>query len=88
MGEGWETARRRDEGNDWVAVRLATAGVVRLAELDTSWFLGNAPGWARLTGCAAAGRRRTTRPAGSSCCRGPGCSRTPGTGSCSPAARR
>ncbi len=51
MGEGWETARRRDDGNDWVAVRLATTGVVRLAELDTSWFLHNAPGAARLTGC-------------------------------------
>ena len=51
MGEGWETARRRDAGNDWVAVRLATTGVVRLAELDTSWFLHNAPGAARLTGC-------------------------------------
>jgi allantoicase len=48
MGEGWETARRRDDGNDWVELRLAGAGVVRLAELDTSWFLGNAPGWATL----------------------------------------
>jgi allantoicase len=49
MGEGWETARRRDHGNDWALVRLATQGVVRLAELDTSWFVGNAPGWAALT---------------------------------------
>ena len=48
MGEGWETARRRDDANDWVELRLAGAGVVRLAELDTSWFLGNAPGWASL----------------------------------------
>ena len=48
MGEGWETARRRDQGNDWVEFRLAGAGVVRLAELDTSYFLGNAPGWASL----------------------------------------
>jgi allantoicase len=48
MGEGWETARRRDDGNDWVEFRLAGAGVVRLAELDTSYFLGNAPGWASL----------------------------------------
>ncbi|MBA3338767.1 MAG: allantoicase [Geodermatophilaceae bacterium] len=51
MGGGWETARRRDEGNDWVTVGLACAGVVRLAELDTSYFLGNSPGAARLTGC-------------------------------------
>lgn len=50
MGEGWETARRRDDDNDWVQVRLATRGVVRVAELDTTWFLGNAPGWAQLSG--------------------------------------
>ena len=55
MGEGWETARRRDEGNDWVLVRLGLPGVVRLAELDTSHFKGNAPGWAQLTGFAADG---------------------------------
>ena len=53
MGEGWETARRRDDGNDWVELRLAGAGVVRLAELDTSWFVGNAPGWASLRGLDA-----------------------------------
>ena len=51
MGEGWETARRRDDGNDWVEFRLAGAGVVRLAELDTSYFVGNAPGWASLRAC-------------------------------------
>ena len=50
MGEGWETARRRDGGNDWVEVSLACQGVVTLAELDTSWFLHNAPGTASLTG--------------------------------------
>jgi allantoicase len=55
MGEGWETARRRDDGNDWVELRLAGAGVVRLAELDTSWFLGNAPGWASLGAADARG---------------------------------
>jgi len=53
MGEGWETARRRDDGNDWVELRLAGAGVVQLAELDTSWFVGNAPGWAGLRGMDA-----------------------------------
>ena len=50
MGEGWENARRRDDGNDWVSVRLAVPGRVRYADLDTSLFVGNAPGWARLTG--------------------------------------
>ena len=52
MGEGWETSRRRDQGNDWVQVRLACAGSVEMAELDTSHFVGNAPGWASLRGRA------------------------------------
>jgi allantoicase len=51
MADGWETARRRDDGNDWVTVRLASSGTVRLAELDTSYFVGNAPGSASLRGC-------------------------------------
>ncbi|MCW2698533.1 MAG: allantoicase [Blastococcus sp.] len=55
MGEGWETARRRDRGNDWVEVALACEGVVTLAELDTSYFLGNAPGTASLTGVGPGG---------------------------------
>lgn len=50
MGDGWETSRRRDDGNDWVQVRLASQGVLTAAELDTSYFLGNAPGAARLMG--------------------------------------
>jgi allantoicase len=48
MGDGWETSRRRDQSNDWVAVRLACAGSVEVVELDTSHFVGNAPGWAAL----------------------------------------
>jgi allantoicase len=48
MGEGWETARRRDDGNDWVEFALAGPGTPRLAELDTRYFVGNAPGWASL----------------------------------------
>ena len=54
MGDGWETARRRDDANDWVAVELAGRGVIRLAELDTSHFKGNAPGWATVSGCDTA----------------------------------
>jgi allantoicase len=50
MGEGWETARRRDSGNDWVQVHLAGQGMVTAAELDTSYFIGNAPGAAWLSG--------------------------------------
>lgn len=52
-GEGWENARRRDEGNDHVTVRLAGAGTVRRLELDTSCFVGNAPGEALVRGRTA-----------------------------------
>jgi len=50
MGEGWETARRRDAGNDWVEVALAATGRILVAELDTTHFKGNAPGEAQLGG--------------------------------------
>jgi allantoicase len=49
MGEGWETRRRRDAGNDWVVVRLAARGTIRLVEIDTTNFLGNAPEAAALS---------------------------------------
>jgi allantoicase len=50
MGDGWENARRRDGGNDHVTVRLAARGQVRRVEIDTSYFVGNAAGWASLRG--------------------------------------
>jgi allantoicase len=43
MGDGWETARRRDDGNDWIAVRLVGEGVARVVEIDTANYKGNAP---------------------------------------------
>jgi allantoicase len=49
MSDGWETARRRDDGNDWLVVRLAAPGVLHEAVIDTSRFAGNAPGAARLS---------------------------------------
>ena len=44
MGEGWENARRRDGGNDFAEFALAAAGTPRYVEVDTTWFVGNAPG--------------------------------------------
>ncbi|MGA5704181.1 allantoicase [Peterkaempfera bronchialis] len=55
MGDGWENARRRDGGNDHVTVRLAARGRVRRVEIDTSYFIGNAAGWASLRGADAEG---------------------------------
>lgn len=48
MADGWENSRRRDGGFDYATFGLATAGVVRQIEIDTSYFVGNAPGSARL----------------------------------------
>ena len=47
-GEGWENARRRGPGHDHVTVALAAAGALRHVEIDTSRFIGNAPGQVRL----------------------------------------
>jgi allantoicase len=55
MGEGWETRRRRAAGNEWLAVRLAGQAVVSLVEVDTSGYIGNAPGLAEVRGYAAGG---------------------------------
>ena len=43
MGDGWETARRRGPGNDWVIVALGHPGVIEAAEIDTAHFKGNYP---------------------------------------------
>ena len=43
MGDGWETARRRGPGNDWVIIALAQAGVIERVEVDTAHFKGNYP---------------------------------------------
>jgi allantoicase len=50
MGEGWETRRRREPGNEWLIVRLAAQARIDLVEIDTSGYIGNAPGAASLTG--------------------------------------
>ena len=55
MGEGWETRRRRAAGNEWLAVRFAGQAVVSLVEVDTSGYIGNAPGMGEVRGYA--GRR-------------------------------
>ncbi|MFE3827360.1 allantoicase [Streptomyces sp. NPDC059092] len=53
MGDGWETRRRRGAGNDWMVVELAARGRIAQAGIDTSYFIGNAPGSARLQGIDA-----------------------------------
>jgi len=48
MGDGWETARRRGAGNDWVVLALGCPGVIRKVELDTAHFKGNYPDRAEI----------------------------------------
>jgi len=43
MGDGWETARRRGPGHDWVIMALGHAGTVNAVEIDTAHFKGNYP---------------------------------------------
>lgn len=43
MGDGWETRRRREPGNDWCLIALARAGVIERVEVDTAYFRGNFP---------------------------------------------
>jgi allantoicase len=55
MSDGWETSRRRDSGNDWLVVSLAVPGHLHDAVIDTSRFVGNAPGWAALSDAGTGG---------------------------------
>lgn len=43
MGDGWETRRRREPGNDWVILKLGHSGRIRQVEVDTAFFKGNYP---------------------------------------------
>jgi allantoicase len=43
MGDGWETRRRREPGNDWCVIELGAPGTVEKIEVDTAFFKGNYP---------------------------------------------
>ena len=43
MGDGWETRRRREPGNDWCVIALAHPGTIEKIEVDTCHFKGNYP---------------------------------------------
>jgi len=43
MGDGWETRRRREPGNDWIIIELGHAGTIEEIEVDTAHFKGNYP---------------------------------------------
>lgn len=43
MGDGWETRRRREPGNDWCVLALGAPGLIEKVEVDTAFFKGNYP---------------------------------------------
>ena len=43
MGDGWETRRRREPGNDWIIIRLGHPGETDRIIVDTAHFKGNFP---------------------------------------------
>ncbi|MET9696265.1 allantoicase [Streptomyces sp. NPDC006529] len=49
MDDGWETARRRDNGNDWIRYQLVAESEIRAVEIDTAYLKGNSAGWASLS---------------------------------------
>ena len=68
MGDGWETARKLDRpsvlkqgedgnvifpGKDWTIFKLATEGVIKRIEIDTTHFKGNFPESFMVEGCRA-----------------------------------
>jgi len=60
MGDGWETRRRREPGNDWIIVGLGAAGSIEEIEVDTRHYKGNFPDRCSLQAAdVPAGERRT-----------------------------
>jgi allantoicase len=55
MGDGWETRRRREPGNDWCVIALARPGTIAAIEVDTAHFKGNYPDRCSLRGAMVAG---------------------------------
>lgn len=55
MGDGWETARRRVPGNDWVILALGHPGYIRKIIVDTAHFKGNYPDQVSIRGAYLAG---------------------------------
>jgi allantoicase len=55
MAEGWETARRRTPGNDWVIVALGIAGDVERIVVDTLHYKGNYPDRVSIQGAYVKG---------------------------------
>jgi len=49
--DGWESRRKRNQGNDWCILKLGAAGIIEGVDIDTNHFLGNHPPHASVQGC-------------------------------------
>ena len=49
--DGWETRRKRVKGHDHVIIKLGKPGQINTVNVDTSYFNGNQPEYAKLEGC-------------------------------------
>ena len=43
MGDGWETRRSRGKNYDWLILKCATVGKIKIIQIDTHHFKGNYP---------------------------------------------
>ena len=55
MGDGWETRRRREPGNDWIIIELGKKARLEEVEVDTAFFKGNFPESCSVEGVNADG---------------------------------
>ncbi|XYI34482.1 allantoicase [Cupriavidus oxalaticus] len=50
--DGWETSRRRKDGNEWCVIKLGRPGQITAVGFDTSFYTGNYPLAASVQACA------------------------------------
>src|SRR5215470_10938340 len=55
MGDGWETRRRREPGNEWAIIALGHAGRIARIEVDTARYKGNYPDRCSILAAQVAG---------------------------------
>jgi len=55
MGDGWETRRRREPGNDWAIIALGHKGTIENILVDTAFFKGNYPSHVSLQAALVSG---------------------------------
>lgn len=51
--DGWESRRRRDNGNDWCLIRMGVPGHIFGVNIDTRHFSGNYPPKASVSACVS-----------------------------------